>query len=100
MKITYKNYWYILNRKKQPKLIEKLLDYRMTIDETKVNVRQLIPIWLYVILFIPAHLFALIMVLWDGGLKSFEFAPRLCSEWNYYNDDYPYLRAKEIWENQ
>ena len=40
------------------------------------SLRTYVRIVPYIILFIPVHLFEIITLLWDGGLKNFEIIPR------------------------
>jgi hypothetical protein len=40
------------------------------IREQKIN------LFLYVLLFIPAHIIKVIILIWDGGIKNFRFAKR------------------------
>lgn len=98
MRITYNNYRYILNLKKKPIFIQKLLRYDLLVMDGTASVKCSIPLWLYVVLFIPAHLITVVMLLWDGGLKEFELAPRTCSTWHFHKGDTPYERAKEIYK--
>ena len=98
MKISYKDYRYILDMKKKTPFIQKLLRYDLFVDSGRAWVKCSIPIWLYILSFFPVHIINLFICLWDGGLKEFEFASRTCANWFFYKDDVPYDRAKEIWE--
>ena len=99
MKITYNDYRYILDLKKKPIFIQRLLRYDLLVMGGTASVKASIPLWLYILLFIPAHLITLLMCLWDGGLKEFEFAPHTYSTWRFHKGDVPYERAKEIYNN-
>lgn len=96
MKITYQDYRYILNLQKPEIPSHRLLDYRVDIDEKRCTVKAFVPYWLYIVLFIPCHLAQAICLLWDGGLKEFEFNPRQITSLSYLNWDEPYLKVKEV----
>lgn len=58
--------------------------------------------WLvYLLLFLPVHLFKLFVCMWDGGLKNFELEPRILDSESITENGLNFTRypmAKEIWE--
>ena len=69
----------------------------------KFKREQRIPLWFYLLIFIPAHLVQALYCMWDGGLKEFEIMMRhlghdYLSKFQYDADNNPYNKAKEIWE--
>lgn len=98
MKISYNDYRYIMNLKKKPIFIQTLLRYDLIMTDGTATIKCTIPVWLYSLMFIPAHLILLGACLWDGGLKEFEFESRTCPSWYFHKGDAPYERAKEIYE--
>lgn len=99
MKITYKQFREIMNYKKfHP--IQFLLKYQLIIDAGTARITPIIPMWLYLLSFIPVHLMQVVLLLWDGGLKEFEFARRKMPSWIFHSFSKPYETAKEIWEKK
>lgn len=45
-------------------------------DEEKYRHDQYIPLWLYLLFFIPSNIAMFFYCIWDGGLKEFELPPR------------------------
>ena len=99
MKITYNNYRYIMNMKKKPIFIQKLLRYDLLVMDGYAKIKVSMPMWLYLLAFIPVHAFIALACVWDGGLKSFEVESREIANWTFHNGDAPYERAKEIYNN-
>ena len=99
MKITYNNYRYILNMKKKPIFIQKLLRYDLLVMDGYAKVKVFMPMWLYLLAFIPVHAAIALMCVWDGGLKSFEVEGREIANWTFHHGDLSYERAKEIYKN-
>lgn len=60
---------------------------------------QYIPMCLYLLIFIPAHVIQALYCMWDGGLKEFELAGRHLGSDNLGRvGDSAWTKAKEIWE--
>ena len=97
MKITYKQFREIMDYKKSHP-IQALLSYRLLVADGHATISPYIPVWLYLLAFIPLHLFVAITLMWDGGLKEFEFVRRRVSTWHFYKGDVPYEKAKKIYE--
>lgn len=57
---------------------------------------QRICLFLYLLLFIPAHIIQVFILMWDGGLKEFEFAQRLIGYDVIYAWDDKFKIAEEI----
>ena len=99
MKITYNDYRYIMNFKKKPIFIQKLLKYDLLVMDGYAKVKVSMPMWLYLLAFIPVHVFIALACVWDGGLKSFEVESREIANWTFQHDSLAYERAKEIYNN-
>ena len=100
MKITMNQYREMLNMKKKPTIIQRMLSYRLEYQgDCRYRVKCFMPWWLYLILFIPAHALEALLLMWDGGLKEFEICARQLADWPLYPDcGARYNTAKEIWE--
>lgn len=63
-----------------------------------------IPLWLYLIIFVPVHLLQALYCMWDGGLCEFTIEGRhihhddICEKRGNNRGAYP--KAKEIWEKR
>ena len=99
MTISYNDYRYIMNLKKKPIFIQKLLKYELLVVDGYARVKVSTPMCLYLLAFIPVHLVIALLCVWDGGLKSFEFESREVANWTFQNDSLAYERAKEIYKN-
>lgn len=97
MKITYKQFREIMNYKKSHP-IQALLSYQLIVDVGVARITPYIPLWLYIVSFIPVHLFQAVLLLWDGGLKEFELQPRNLPSWIFQMGSMPYETAKDIWK--
>lgn len=57
--------------------------------------------WLaYILLFIPGHLWQLLAVLWDGGLKEFSIESRPVNKSWIYPKAASYSLCEEIWNEK
>ena len=98
MKISYHEYKEILGLKKEH-FIQKLMNYELVFaGHGACTVKTYIPLWLYILAFIPMHLVVALICVWDGGLKEFEIQPRYLTRWSFFAGDAPYERAKKIYE--
>lgn len=97
MKISYAQYREILALKREH-FIQKFLSYDLFVGDGACTIRARIPMLTYILIFIPMHLFAAVLLMWDGGLKEFEIQPRTINHWVFQNDTKPYERAKEIYK--
>lgn len=50
--------------------------YTLVKEGDRFKREQRIPLWFYLLIFIPAHLVQALWCMWDGGLREFEFADR------------------------
>ena len=76
-KISYDE-WQMIGKYNHAKpWLRKLCTYTLT-KESDIKYRrdQCIPVWLYVVLFIPACVVQAVWCMWDGGLKDFELPER------------------------
>lgn len=97
-KITYKDFRHICNYK-EAHPIQAMLTYTIPeYTESYCKVYGKMPLWLYILAFIPVHVVYAIMLLWNGGLKEFEICPRLVIAYYFTNGEKSYDRAKEIYE--
>ena len=98
MKISYKEYKEIMALKKEY-FIQKLMEYELVFAGNGFcTIKTYIPMWLYIIAFIPMHIVLAVFCMWDGGLKEFELQSRYITRWSFMSDDEPYKRAKKIYE--
>ena len=59
------------------KWVRKACAYTLTKEtDTKYRRDQYIPLWLYVVLFVPVCVVQAVWCMWDGGLKDFELPER------------------------
>lgn len=100
-RITRKEWEYIGKYNYAAKWLRPFCSYSLVKEGERFKREQRIPLWLYLILFIPVHLLQALYCVWDGGLKEFEIGER------YLGGDYLGLagaptweKAKEIWEKQ
>lgn len=98
VKISYKEWTYIGQYNHAAKWLRPFCKYTLIKTNEGFKREQRIPLWFYIIIFVPAHLIQALYCMWDGGLREFEFAER------YLGGDYInhsgecYEHAKEIWE--
>ena len=59
---------------------------------------QRIPLWFYLIIFIPAHLLQALCCMWDGGLREFEWQGRFLGYDTLMRESESWKKAKEIYE--
>lgn len=98
-KITYKQWQEIGICNHAAKWLRPFCSYFLIKKGESFRREQYIPLWLYIILFIPVHLLQALCCMWDGGLREFEFASRyLGGDDLNWVDDPAWERAKEIWE--
>ena len=98
-RITLKDWTYIGQYNPVAEWARPIASY--TLEEIDGGFRRecKIPMWWYLIMFIPLHLLELASCVWDGGLKSFEVEGREIANWTFHRGDLPYERAKEIYKN-
>lgn len=98
-KITYKQWQDIGPYNHAAKWLRPFCSYSLVKEGERFKREQRIPLWFYIIIFIPAHLLQALCCMWDGGLKEFEFAERyLGGDYLGWEGDPTWERAKEIWE--
>ena len=99
-KITYKQWQEIGPYNHAVKWLRPLCSYTLIKEGERFKREQRIPLWLYLIIFIPVHLLQALTCMWDGGLKEFELEGRYLGG-NFLNrmNDPTWEKAKEIWEN-
>ena len=76
MKITYEENAILLGYKKNHWFERIACNHYIKDDLDNVMVITKVKWPVYIALFIPACLFEIIMLIWDGGLKEFSIAPR------------------------
>lgn len=99
MTISYNDYRYIMGLKKKPTFIQKLLKYELLVTDGYAEIKVSMPIWLYLLVFIPVHIIVALSCVWDGGLKSFEFVSIDITTWTFQSDSLAYEKAKEVYKN-
>ena len=81
------------------KWFRPMCKYTLVKEGDKFKREQRIPLWFYLLIFIPVHLAQVLWCMWDGGLREFEFADRyLGGDYLGFAGDPAYEKAKEIWE--
>lgn len=99
-KITYKQWQEIGRYNYTVKWLQPFCSYSLIKDGERFKREQRIPLWFYLITFIPVHLLQALWCMWDGGLKEFEFSGRYLGGDNLGREGDPtWERAKNIWEN-
>lgn len=99
IKISYKDWTYIGKYNHAAKWLRPFCTYSLIKTDQGFKREQRIPLWFYIIIFIPAHLAQALYCMWDGGLIEFEFAERyLGGDYITLANDICYEHAKEIWE--
>lgn len=58
------------------KWLRPMCKYTLVKEGNKFKREQCVPLWFYLLIFIPAHLIQALYCMWDGGLREFEFADR------------------------
>lgn len=99
MKITNKQYKEIAGLKKEYPL-RKILKHEIIFYTDPVPtgclLKESYPLWLYILMFIPANIIVAFCYAWSEGLKYFEFVPRTIIYQSFYLDTEVYKRAKKI----
>lgn len=63
----------------------------------KLKREQRLPLWFYLLIFIPAHIVQALWCMWDGGLREFEIADRYLGG-DYFTESNPaYKIATKIY---
>ena len=99
-KISYEEWTYIGKYNHAAKWLRPFCKYTLIKTGDGFRREQRIPVWFYLLVFIPAHLIQALYCMWDGGLREFEFATLYLG-----GDDLPapgkcYEHAKEVWETK
>lgn len=100
-RITFKDWTHIGIYNPAAKWLRPLASY--TLEEIDGGFRRecKIPLWLYLIIFIPVHLLQALWCMWDGGLREFSIEDR-CLGYDVIRErgenSGAYPKAKEIWE--
>ena len=90
-RITYKDNAILLGYKKNHPF-ERIACNHYLAHDTLYSVKVITEIkWLvYIALFIPACVFQIINLIWDGGLKEFSIEPRTIHSYTVYKDSKRY----------
>lgn len=100
-RITRKEWEYIGKYNYAAKWLRPFCSYSLVKEGERFKREQRIPLWLYLILFIPVHLLQALYCVWDGGLKEFEIGERyLGGDYLGWVEDSTWEKAKEIWERK
>lgn len=84
MKISYEDAAYILNYKKGHKLEKYGCNWEIKMScDVEGQIMCSVKTWLYCLLFIPACIFEVFSLIWDGGLKNFEIPDKVIHCWNF-----------------
>ena len=98
-KITYQEWQEIGIYNHAAKWLRLFCKYTLIKEDERFKREQCIPLWFYLIIFIPAHLAQALYCMWDGGLREFEFQDRyLGGDYLGWVGDPAWEKAKEIWE--
>lgn len=100
-RITLKDWTHIGIYNPAAKWLRPIASY--TLEEIDGGFRRecKVPMWLYLIIFIPLHLLQALWCMWDGGLREFTIEGRHIGYDNireHGENSGAYLKAKEIWE--
>lgn len=99
-RITYKQWQEISRYNYAVKWLRPFCSYFLIKEDEKFKREQQIPLWIYLILFIPVHLLQALTCVWDGGLIEFKFESRYLGNDHLGIEGNPtWERAKKIWEN-
>lgn len=90
-KITYQDTAILLGYKKNH-LLERIGCNHYLTNDTLYSVKVITEIkWpVYIALFIPACIFQIINLIWDGGLKEFSIEPRTINSHTVFKDGQRY----------
>ena len=73
-----------------------IADYVVEFNDYGIVVTKELKLWVYMLLFIPYCLIKIIYVIWDGGLRDFNFPPKTLATTHYYNDGYDLFNDRPI----
>lgn len=98
-KITYQQYRDLFNLTKKPGWLAPHCHYTIEVEDKWTAVcKARIPMWLFIILFIPAYVYQAVCLIWDGGLCEMSTIDREISRWNISKGGERYEKAKKMWE--
>ena len=98
-KISYADWNEIGKYNHAAKWLRPWCRYTLVKEGNKFKREQRIPLWIYILMFIPAHLLQALWCMWDGGLREFEIEDcYLGGDYLGWEGDPQYEKAKEIWE--
>lgn len=97
-KITLEDWTYIGKFNHAAKWCRPLCSYQLVKEDDVTFKRvQYMPLFIYLLIFIPVHLLQAFVCMWDGGLKEFIIFDRYlgCDTLSKGSD--AFKRAEEIW---
>lgn len=97
MKISYKDFAYLMNYKKHHPFIKYCCNCYVIERDANVFMSAKVKLWIYILLFIPVHLLIFFYSLWDGGIKSCEVWERTVTNMHWYTI---YDEKYKTWKEQ
>lgn len=99
-KISYKEWTDLGKYNYGAKWIRPICSYHLVKDDDgRFKREQRIPLWFYLLVFIPVHIAQAFYCMWDGGLKEFEFADRyLGGDYLGWTNSPGAEKARKMWE--
>lgn len=97
MKISYKDFAYLMNYKMRHPFIKYCCDCYAIERDADVIMSAKVKLWIYILLFIPVHLLIFFYSLWDGGIKSYEVWERTVTNMHWYTI---YDEKYKAWKEQ
>ena len=101
-RISMSEWTYIGKYNPAAKWLRPLCSYSLTKIEGGFRRECKIPLWLYLVIFVPVHLLQAVYCMWDGGLREFSIEGRHIGyddiHESYGSNKGAYPKAKEIWD--
>ena len=99
-RISLKEWTYIGKYNHAKKAFQPWCSYFLTkIDEDTFVRSQYLCLPLYALLTIPLHILQAFCLMWDGGLREFEFVGRFMGRDTFHRGNPPWEKVVEVWEN-
>lgn len=97
-RISQKEWEYIGKYNPAAKWLRPLCSYSLIETEDGFRRECKIGWFVYLMIFVPAHLLQALCCMWDGGLKEFEICPRYLGHNEYRSYDPAYTQVQELWD--
>ena len=101
VKISYDEWTEIGKYNYAAKWLRNMCDYTLVKEsDTKFRREQRVGLFPYLLIFIPVHILQALLLMWDGGLKEFEFAERYLGSDLLQSGSFSFAIAEEIWNDK